>query len=70
VQRGFPLELGDTGWAQETRMMECLAEKKSLMIYLAVLTHNTRVTDRHADKQTNGQTPDDGYTAFMHSVAR
>jgi len=47
---GFPLELGNTGWPLETRMMELPGRERSLTTSLAVWTqYNTIVTDRHTD---------------------
>ena len=53
---GVSLELSNTGWPQETRIMLLSGREKSLMISLAIWIQYTSVTDR----QTDGRTPANG----------
>jgi len=60
---GFPLELGNTEWSQETAMMGLPGQAKSLTIYLTTWIQYTSVTDGRTSA-------DNKHTSLTHIVAR
>ena len=67
---GFPSEYRYPLWYGKTRMVSLPGGEKISKISLFVLAQLTNVTDGQTDGRTDRQTPGDGNSRAMHSIAR